>query len=913
MSALIFLSNRFTRAALFLVVALLPFAVKAQSGNHVLTGEMTFFGDVALSTATDWTTTRSATPAYFSASGDVTFSGASDTYHVDGYVKHYSTAANQSFSFPVGSGTDYRMLAISGTVPATSVVGVAWIAGDPNTIADPTGPNSGTRSVSQVVSTLESVSTAGQWDWLDLSGNNSGVTITVSMPNLSAFGAASLLRLVGWNGTQWVDLSGAATANGNAENSTLTGTAISGISSIGIGKMRDADLDGIADVDDIDADNDGILNADETGGNDPYGDEDGDGILNWQDTSDNGNAGDGSTTSYADTDNNGVPDVYDTDGDGIPNHLDLDSDNDGITDIVEAGGVDTNNDGRVDNATDTDGDGFANTFDTDNGGTPLTNADTDNDGIANAFDIDADGDGIVDLIESQATSGTPVVPVGTDTDGDGIDDAFDVDCAPCGAITGTPTTPVDTDSDSTPDYLDTDSDNDGNSDLLEAWDTDGNYVANVTPSGTDADGDGLDDAFDDFAGINPTSGPTNNGQTANDFPNTQGGTAERDWREAPCTAGVVALTPNDTTIVATDACTKNGWTYYYNPANPTQLLFAIEHKPDSGNTNNFTAEAVMAVSNQPDSAKGVYVNANESTGEATFVMGRNWNINLTSGSLNGFVNVRFYVDPTEMNIVQDTAMAWKNIYGVNTEISGLRWFVMNSGAFDTTTNIVQPLGIANSTEVFPTASGVENEIAYRQFKLDSLTGGGLAFTIGENSVILPIELVNFDAYENGEVAVCEWTTESEKDNDYFSLYRSADANTWTHIADVEGAVNANVRIDYAYTDRAPLKGLSYYKLTQTDLNGVETEVGVDFVYFAKTAKNLAFSPNPTKDFTWARGLVGDEVGMLSVFSSTGQLVYSNDHFTATESVNFSSFDNGVYYIVLNIGSDSFTDKIVKQK
>ena len=46
----------------------------------------------------------------------------------------------------------------------------------------------------------------------------------------------------------------------------------------------------------------------------------------------------------------------DTDGDGIVNHLDLDSDNDGIPDIIEAGGTDGNNDGRVDGFVDGDGD-----------------------------------------------------------------------------------------------------------------------------------------------------------------------------------------------------------------------------------------------------------------------------------------------------------------------------------------------------------------------------------------------------------------------------------------------------------------------------------------------------------------------------------------------------------------------------
>ena len=58
----------------------------------------------------------------------------------------------------------------------------------------------------------------------------------------------------------------------------------------------------------------------------------------------------------------------DSDGDGTDDHLDIDSDNDGIADIVEAGGTDSDEDGLVDNFTDTDNDGLHDTYDSDNGG-----------------------------------------------------------------------------------------------------------------------------------------------------------------------------------------------------------------------------------------------------------------------------------------------------------------------------------------------------------------------------------------------------------------------------------------------------------------------------------------------------------------------------------------------------------------
>ena len=94
-----------------------------------------------------------------------------------------------------------------------------------------------------------------------------------------------------------------------------------------------------------------------------------------------------------------------TDGDGVTDQLDLDADGDGQYDLLEAGGVDSDNNGSVDGIVvnndgfddfiavtslplaDTDEDGIADFQDHD---------DTDNDGIPDGEDIDDDNDGIPD-------------------------------------------------------------------------------------------------------------------------------------------------------------------------------------------------------------------------------------------------------------------------------------------------------------------------------------------------------------------------------------------------------------------------------------------------------------------------------------------------------------------------------------
>ncbi|MDQ7016906.1 MAG: DUF5011 domain-containing protein, partial [Gammaproteobacteria bacterium] len=114
-------------------------------------------------------------------------------------------------------------------------------------------------------------------------------------------------------------------------------------------------------------------------------DSDGDGILNEFDLDD---------------DNDGLSDqvegLLDSDGDGVPDYLDLDSDNDGLPDLLEALGVDEGNDGLWDQFVDLDGDGLSDGLLL----MPLKPMDTDNDGLPDYLDNDSDNDTLMDIIEA---------------------------------------------------------------------------------------------------------------------------------------------------------------------------------------------------------------------------------------------------------------------------------------------------------------------------------------------------------------------------------------------------------------------------------------------------------------------------------------------------------------------------------
>ena len=92
---------------------------------------------------------------------------------------------------------------------------------------------------------------------------------------------------------------------------------------------------------------------------------------------------------------------------------------------------------------------------------------------------------------------------------------------------------------------------------------------------------------------------------------------------------------------------------------------------------------------------------------------------------------------------------------------------------------------------------------------------------------LPITLGTFTgitALGTENTIQLDWTTQSEKDNDYFTLWRSYDGQTWQDIAQLSGAGNSNEILSYQYMDRNIIPQLiennsSYYKLSQTDYDG----------------------------------------------------------------------------------------------
>ena len=223
----------------------------------------------------------------------------------------------------------------------------------------------------------------------------------------------------------------------------------------------DSDSDGLADSVDGDANNDNVVenlagallitgpslsnngrassypnkNADYSGRPNPYDlDSDGDGMIDVIEAGfsgsigiSNGQVSGSRTNGWANSVQNlGGFTLRNTDGLGPVNYLDIDSDDDGITDNIEA---QSTNGYVVPTDADTDNDGIANVYDINPnafGGNGLTPYDNDGDGTPDNQDFDSDNDGAPDINEASRYFNLTTANINlADTDGDGLLDEFD--------------------------------------------------------------------------------------------------------------------------------------------------------------------------------------------------------------------------------------------------------------------------------------------------------------------------------------------------------------------------------------------------------------------------------------------------------------------------------------------------------
>ncbi|HEY4205411.1 MAG TPA: LamG-like jellyroll fold domain-containing protein [Puia sp.] len=106
---------------------------------------------------------------------------------------------------------------------------------------------------------------------------------------------------------------------------------------------------------------------------------------------------------------------------------------------------------------------------------------------------------------------------------------------------------------------------------------------------------------------------------------------------------------------------------------------------------------------------------------------------------------------------------------------------------------------------------------------------------------LPVNFTSFTATAQEGQALLQWQTAQEQNSRDYSIERSADGKNYSPIGIVAAAGNSSLPTNYSFIDPAPLTGINYYRLKESDLDD-------RFMYSSVRALNFA-AANDQK-LTW---------------------------------------------------------------
>lgn len=221
----------------------------------------------------------------------------------------------------------------------------------------------------------------------------------------------------------------------------------------------------------------------------------------------------------------------------------------------------------------------------------------------------------------------------------------------------------------------------------------------------------------------------------------------------------------------------------------------------------------------------------------------------------------------------------------------------NSRSFSLSTNIYHACG---------NTSGIHWQVGrfqeHEKLIFSNSTKNNLNLWVRAAPVVLPVSLLNFEGeIKRDKLVYLDWQVASETNNDNYTIERSADGIIWSEILRVAGASSSTSQMTYSAVDRAPFKGMYYYRFKQTDFDG-------RFEYLQTLSIenkeiDFQFYPNPVVD---RLNIIasGVELKEISIYNLSGNKIdLPSRNWSRTQgdlAIDLSSLKSGIYYI--QIGS-----------
>ncbi|MEL6926532.1 MAG: T9SS type A sorting domain-containing protein, partial [Bacteroidota bacterium] len=181
-------------------------------------------------------------------------------------------------------------------------------------------------------------------------------------------------------------------------------------------------------------------------------------------------------------------------------------------------------------------------------------------------------------------------------------------------------------------------------------------------------------------------------------------------------------------------------------------------------------------------------------------------------------------------------------------------------------------------------------------------------------VFLPTELINFTALKRDETVLLQWSTTSEKDNDYYEIEmaegdEALDVGAFQTIGSVEAIGTSVLGFNYQYVDDLPWKfGSRHYRLKQYHVDGSFIYTDIQSLNFPEPVYEMSLYPNPFDESPVLEIIspVDGEIG-FKLFNRLGQFVregsqpLAKGYNNVDMNVLFGDLPKGVYLLQMTRG------------
>lgn len=186
---------------------------------------------------------------------------------------------------------------------------------------------------------------------------------------------------------------------------------------------------------------------------------------------------------------------------------------------------------------------------------------------------------------------------------------------------------------------------------------------------------------------------------------------------------------------------------------------------------------------------------------------------------------------------------------------------------------------------------------------------------GSNCAVVPIELLSFVGRSECDKNVITWKSATETNNDFYTIERSVGGNDYSVVGTVKGGGNSTTTLQYSFadilSDQEYRVEYLYYRLKQTDFDG-ESEVFHPIVIKKNCGDEIFISPSITNGTIYVTAGKSKHEALISIVDELGRDLYSeNTPEDWTERIiDLSAYENGIYFVRINIKSETIVKKIV---